>query len=106
MQSSLVQYYVTNQYEGFTMTIMEFEAIEHETVCEALQYTEVSSHDTVMRIGRRIFSMAESESDRIIEAGVEAAILCYARLNQNGQCVERIVSIPVNDNGIEVEIGN
>ena len=83
---------------------MRFEATEHMTATEAFQHLEVSGHDEVMLVGGRFFTMSQREAGKLAASGIAAAYLGTINRIVDGKVVERICTIPINDDGPEAII--
>jgi len=74
------------------MTI-EFQAIEFETVPEALQWTDGGECGVAVRLGGKNYVMDRVEADRLAAAGVEFAFLHDHQMPDGSR---RFVTVPVN----------
>ncbi|MFQ5732133.1 MAG: hypothetical protein ACE5KM_09265 [Planctomycetaceae bacterium] len=76
------------------MTTMEFQAIEFESVCEALQYADAAGNCRAIICDGKYLVADESEIERIGAAGVEYALLSDYEMPDGSF---RIMTVPVND---------
>ncbi len=82
-----------------TSDTLQFEATEHATAIEALQYLDVSGHDEAMLVGGRFLTMNEREAEKLAASGIAAAYIGTINRIVDGKVVERICTIPINDDG-------
>jgi hypothetical protein len=74
------------------MMTIEYEAIEFRSAHEAIQWSEAEGGRAVLLDGRNLV-VAQSEADRLAEAGVEFAYLFDHELSEGEH---RIVTVPIN----------